>query len=75
MIRGPITDRLPELEPFLPPVDPEWPEAIIGARCPDCGRFVGKLIVHRTWDGAIKFVAATCKTHGAVIARDWKAWP
>ena len=75
MIRGPITDRLPELEPLLPPVDPDWPEAIVGARCPDCGRFVGRLIVYRAWDGAIKFIAATCKRHGAIIACGWAAWP
>lgn len=61
--------------------EPDWPESISGARCPDCGRFVGSLVVHyqpdpfHISDPMIDLVAAICRTHGRVIATDWTPWP
>lgn len=60
---------------------PSWPESIVGARCPDCGRWVGRLVVHMVpdplglGDEMIDLVAGTCAQHGVVIALDWQALP
>lgn len=58
---------------------PSWPQSIVGARCPRCGRWVGRIVVHMVpdplglGDEVIDFVSGTCAVHGVVIARDWRA--
>ncbi len=73
--RIPPPDRLAELEPLLPSIDPDWPEFVLGARCPDCGRFVGRLIVHFVWSGGVDYISAICRVHGVVIATGWSVYP
>ena len=56
-----------------------WPEAITGARCPHCGRFVGSAavlpFVRLRGRKVVDVVSGICATHGRVVATGWRAWP
>jgi len=74
MIRGPIRTLAGERKAT-------WPTSIVGARCPDCGRWVGSLVILMypdplgLGDELIDLVSGICQRHGRVIATGWTPRP